>query len=156
MTDRIERELELPASPARVWESLTDPRLLAQWLADEVRLELRPGGEASFRMGELVRSGWIEEVRPPLPGPDRNDGEPMLPVPDRPDPGDERASGRLTFWWAQDGEPASRVELILWQTDRDTTLLRIAETRPLEILDLVGVPLPGHGGSRYGPALVAA
>ncbi len=38
----------------------------------------------------------------------------------------------------------------------DTTRLRIVETRPLEVLDLVGIPLPGHGGARYGPALVAA
>jgi activator of Hsp90 ATPase-like protein len=157
MTDRIERELELPASPARVWESLTDPELLAEWLADEVRMELRPGGEASFRIGDLVRSGWIEEVRPPLPGPERDDNEDraLVPGPDRGDDA-ERESGRLTFWWAQDGEPASRVELILRHTDRATTLLRIAETRPLEIFDLVGVPLPGHGGRRYGPALVAA
>ncbi|HEY3726863.1 MAG TPA: SRPBCC domain-containing protein [Solirubrobacteraceae bacterium] len=141
MTDRIERQLELPVSPVRVWESLTDPELLAEWLADEVTLELRPGGEASFRNGDELRSGWIEEVVAPAPDSDLDDrGE----------------SGRLTFWWAHDGEPASRVELVLSLTDRATTLLRIVETRPLEILDLVGVPLPGHGGVRYGPALVAA
>jgi uncharacterized protein YndB with AHSA1/START domain len=140
ITDRVERELELRASPGRVWESLTDPELLAGWLADEVRLDLRPGGDATFRTGELVRSGWIEEVRPPVRS-SQDDGQP---------------NGRLTFWWAQDGEPASRVELVLWQVDRATTRLRIVETRPLEILDLVGVPLPGPGGSRYGPALVAA
>jgi uncharacterized protein YndB with AHSA1/START domain len=141
MTEQIERQLELPASPARVWESLTEPELLAEWLADEVTLELRPGGEASFRSGDEVRSGWIEEVVAPVAGSGREDGG---------------ESGRLTFWWAQDGEPASRVELVLSPTDRATTLLRIVETRPLEILDLVGVPLPGLGGARYGPALVAA
>lgn len=138
MTDRIERELELPASPARVWESLTDPELLAEWLADEIVLELWPGGEARFRTGALTRTGWVEEVSPP--DPDASDSE----------------AGRLIFWWAPDGEPASRVELALWGTPRDTTLLRIVETRPLEVLDLVGIPLPGHGGARYGPALVAA
>lgn len=62
---------------------------------------------------------------------------------------------RLTFWWGSDGEPASRVQLTLEPTEHGTTRLRIIETRPLEILDLVGVPLPG-GGARYGPALVAA
>jgi hypothetical protein len=48
------------------------------------------------------------------------------------------------------------VELVLSPTDRGTTWLRIVETRPLEILDLVGIPLPGPGGAHYGPALVAA
>jgi uncharacterized protein YndB with AHSA1/START domain len=138
MTDRIERELELPASPARVWASLTDPELLALWLADEVSLEPWPGGEARFRTGELIRTGWVEEISAP-------DAD-----------GAESEAGRLIFWWAQDGEPASRVELALSRTADDTTLLRIVETRPLEILDLVGIPLPGHGGARYGPALVAA
>ena len=63
---------------------------------------------------------------------------------------------RLTFWWAVDDEPASRVELRI--DERDTgTRLRIVETRPLEVLDLVGVPLPrAGGGAGYGPALVAA
>ena len=138
MIDRIERELYLPATPARVWRSLTDPELLAEWLADEATLELRPGGEASFRIGEERRTGWIEEVLPPADdrGPDGH--------------------GVLTFWWAGDDEPASRVQLTLIATGRGTTRLRIVETRPLEILDLVGVPLPGHGGARFGPALVAA
>src|ERR1039457_5642738 len=49
MTDRIERELVLPASPGDVWRALTDPDWLSQWLADEVTLELRPGGDARFR-----------------------------------------------------------------------------------------------------------
>jgi uncharacterized protein YndB with AHSA1/START domain len=138
MTDRIERELELPASPARVWASLTDPELLALWLADEVSLEPWPGGEARFRTGELIRNGWVEEIS----APDADGAEPE--------------AGRLIFWWAQDGEPASRVELALSRTADDTTLLRIVETRPLEILDLIGIPLPGSGGARYGPALVAA
>jgi uncharacterized protein YndB with AHSA1/START domain len=137
LTERIERELDLPASPSRVWQSLTHPDLLAEWLADEVTLDLRPGGEAGFRIGDEHRSGWIEEVSPPLPEA-------------------ERDRGRLTFWWAPDGEPASRVELILSPSGRDGTRLRIVETRPLELLDLVGIPLGGYGSRGYGPALVAA
>jgi hypothetical protein len=46
--------------------------------------------------------------------------------------------------------------LALWRSGEETTRLRIVETRPLEVLDLVGMPLPGHGGHRFGPALVAA
>ena len=138
MADRIEREVLLPASPGQVWQALTDHGWLAAWLADEVVLELRPGGEARFRFGESVRSGWVEEVSPPRTG--------------RPD----RAHGRLTFWWAVDDQPASRVELELTGDDQGGSVLRVTETRPLEVLDLVGLSLPGLGGKTYGPALVAA
>ncbi len=147
--ESIERELDLPASPAEVWESLTDPDLLAQWLADEVTLELRPGGEASFRVGDELRSGWVEEIVAPV------QAEPVQAEPDQA----ERDRARLTFWWAPDGEPASRVQLTLIALNTDTTRLRIVESRPLEILDLIGVPLPGqagHGNPRSGPLLVAA
>jgi uncharacterized protein YndB with AHSA1/START domain len=64
MTNRIERELELPASPERVWETLTEPDLLAEWLADEVTLDLRPGGEASFCTGGETRAGGSRRSRP--------------------------------------------------------------------------------------------
>ena len=139
MTERIERELELPASAGEVWRAVTDPAWLALWLADQVSLELAPGGEARFRIGDQVRSGWVEQISPPEPG--ATEG---------------RESGSLAFWWAHDEEPASRVELTLIAVERDRTLLRVVETRPLEILDLVGIPLPGLGGATPGPALVAA
>jgi uncharacterized protein YndB with AHSA1/START domain len=139
MTDRIERELELPASADEVWQAVTDPAWLALWLADEVTLELTPGGEARFRTGDQVRSGWVEELSPPDPA-----------------AAEGRGTGWLAFWWAQGEEPASRVELSLIPIERDRTLLRVVETRPLEILDLVGIPLPGLGGATHGPALVAA
>jgi hypothetical protein len=38
----------------------------------------------------------------------------------------------------------------------ERTLLRVVESRPLDVLDLSGTPLPGHGGRTFGPALVAA
>jgi uncharacterized protein YndB with AHSA1/START domain len=139
MTDLIERELTLPAPPEAVWEALTDPGWLREWLADEAELELRPGGDARFRIGADTRTGWVEEARPPVDG----------------------AVGRLAFWWEQDGEPASRVVLELTPT-ADGTRLRVVESRPLDVLDLFGIPLAGPGslgmpdGNRYGPALVAA
>jgi uncharacterized protein YndB with AHSA1/START domain len=136
MTDQFERELQLPASPDDAWEALTDPQWLQRWLADEVTLDLQPGGDASFRFGSSVRNGWVEEVSPPPP-----DGE---------------GDGRLVFWWAEADSPASRVELTLTPSDGGGSVLRVVEARPLEVLDLVGIPLQRPGGSAYGPALVAA
>ncbi len=126
MSERIERELWLPAPPEVVWEAVTGDG----WLADHVSLDLRPGGEARFESSDRERTGWIEDVSAP---------------------------SRLSFWWSSDDEPASRVELRIEAIGEDTRL-RIVETRPLEMLDLVGVPLPGLGLGRatYGPALVAA
>lgn len=137
MTDLIQREIDFAASPSEVWEALTDPEWLASWLAEAVELELWPGGEARFGTGDKVRTGWVEEISAPA-----FDGR---------EPGD----GRFVFWWGEDGEPASRVELSLSPLDPGTRL-RVVETRPLQLLELVGVPLPGPGGRRFGPALVAA
>jgi uncharacterized protein YndB with AHSA1/START domain len=140
MTDLIERELELPASLEEAWAAVTDPRWLSTWLADDAALELWPGGDARFELGDEIRTGWVEEVC----------------APDR----DGARGGRLAFWWEQEGEPASRVALELTRTE-DGTRLRVVESRPLDVLDLVGIPLAGPGGlgtpdgNRYGPALVA-
>jgi uncharacterized protein YndB with AHSA1/START domain len=124
MSDRIERELLVDAAPGEVWEAVTRDG----WLADEVELDLQPGGDARFRSADGVKSGWIEEISAPA---------------------------RLTFWWAVDGEPATRVELTLIPVS-EMTRLRVVETRPLELLDLVGLPLRRTGGRTFGPALVAA
>jgi uncharacterized protein YndB with AHSA1/START domain len=134
MNERVERQLELEADVKQAWQALTDPEWLARWLADEVELEPWPGGAARFRNGESERSGWVEEVSPPGASPGR--------------------PARLTFWWTQDGEPASRVELTLTPAGEGLTSIRVVETRPLEILDLIGMPTRGAGGSSYGPALV--
>jgi uncharacterized protein YndB with AHSA1/START domain len=120
MTDRVERDLELDAPVEDVWEAVTTDG----FIADQVSLELEPGGEASFD----ERTGWIEEALAPA---------------------------RLTFWWATGDEPATRVELVLDRLEHDRTRLRVVETRPLEMLELVGVPLTRVGGTKFGPALVA-
>ena len=48
--------------------------------------------------------------------------------------------------WSEDGEAASRVELTLTPAGDGLTSIRVVETRPLEILDLIGIPAPGAGG----------
>ena len=53
----MEREIELAAPPAEVWESLADADRLGAWLGAEVDVELRPGGTGTFRLedGETRR-----------------------------------------------------------------------------------------------------
>jgi hypothetical protein len=130
MAELVHKELWLQASARAVWDAVT----AHGWLADEVELELRPGGEASFRSGDGERRGWVEEASPPAA---------------------EGREGRLAFWWARDGEPATRVELTIDELSAGTRL-QVVEARPLDALDLVGLPLPGRGGREYGPALLAA
>ena len=125
MADRIERILFLPAPPEKVWDVVTADG----WLADEVHLDLRPGGDALFRSQQSSKGGWIEEAMAP---------------------------SRLAFWWALDEEPATRVELTLEPGADGGTELRVVESRPLDVLDLVGTPLGRTGGASFGPALVAA
>jgi uncharacterized protein YndB with AHSA1/START domain len=130
MTDQIERETLLPAPPQQVWEVVTAPG----FLAEEVELELFPGGDARFMDGDAERTGWVEEAVPP--GADEN--------------------ARLTFWWSTDGEPASRIELTLEPEADGYTRLRVTEARPLEVLDVIGIPLPGTGGGApHGPSMLA-
>jgi len=129
--DRVERELLLPASTPEVWKVVTGP----DWLAEEVELELRPGGEAGFRSGACVKTGWVEQASAPE-------------APQDP--------GVLAFWWAADGEPATRVELRIEPAGWAGSRLRVIETRPLDVLDAVGIQLGGAGGSSFGPVLLAA
>jgi hypothetical protein len=131
MPDQIQRKLLLDAPAEAVWGAVTG----GDWLADEVELELWPGGEATFRSPDECRTGWVEEVL----APDAAGGR----------------MARLAFWWAVDGEPATRVELTIEALDEDLTHLTVIETRPLDLLDLVGTPLHGADGSTFGPALLA-
>jgi uncharacterized protein YndB with AHSA1/START domain len=83
----VERSILLDAPPEEVWEALTDPAALREWLAPEVELDPREGGELLCRYedGE-ERRGEVELV--------------------------EEAE-RLAFrWWREDSGP-SRVELVL-------------------------------------------
>jgi uncharacterized protein YndB with AHSA1/START domain len=59
----IVREIEIEATPADVWEALTDPRRLEEWFANDVELDPRPGGRGVFRWdnGES-REAAVESV----------------------------------------------------------------------------------------------
>ena len=58
----IEREIVLPSPRQEVWEALTEPERLEDWFANDVDLDLRPGGGARFRWsnGEERRAVVIE------------------------------------------------------------------------------------------------
>jgi uncharacterized protein YndB with AHSA1/START domain len=61
----IVKEIVLPASRDEVWSALTDPQRLEDWFANDVELDLRPGGGATFRWrnGES-RGATVTEVEP--------------------------------------------------------------------------------------------
>jgi uncharacterized protein YndB with AHSA1/START domain len=84
----VSRSVLLDAPPEEVWEAIVDPEALAEWLADEVELDPREGGEilCRYESGE-ERRGEVELV--------------------------EEAE-RLAFHWGREGGTGeSRVELIL-------------------------------------------
>ncbi len=61
----IHREIVLPATREDVWEALTDPERLEDWFANDVDIDLQPGGGASFRWsnGE-ERHATVTDVEP--------------------------------------------------------------------------------------------
>lgn len=61
----IRKEIVLPAPREEVWRALTDPERLADWFANDVELDLRPGGGAHFRWGNgEERYATVTEVEP--------------------------------------------------------------------------------------------
>jgi uncharacterized protein YndB with AHSA1/START domain len=90
----VQRAIVLPVSRARAWDAITDPAELSRWLADEVELDLREGGAATFRWedGEM-RTGVVDECT-------------------------ERR--RLAFRWSAGGAGESLVELTLDDVDGGT------------------------------------
>jgi uncharacterized protein YndB with AHSA1/START domain len=114
MKDRpaVEREIFLPASPERVWSSLTEGSELSAWFGARVEFEARPGGPATFRWPDgRSREATVEEMDPPR----------MLAF--RWAPFERRGSGARVV-------PATRVEFTL-EPALEGTLLRLSE-RTLE------------------------
>jgi uncharacterized protein YndB with AHSA1/START domain len=92
----VERSILLEAPPEEVWEALTDPAALGEWLAPEVELDPREGGELICRYEDgCERRGEVELV--------------------------EEAE-RLAFSWWRQGSGPSRVELVLDAVTEGTQL----------------------------------
>ena len=56
------------ATPEELWGALTDAEQLRGWMANEVRIDPRPGGEFEFRFGEADTewaAGRVVSVEPP-------------------------------------------------------------------------------------------
>ena len=82
----VRREADFDASPAELWEAVTDERLLSEWLADEVELDPVEGAPLRVREGNEEREGVVTRVE------------------------EERV---LSFEWERPGSGVSEVELIV-------------------------------------------
>ena len=83
--DAVRRDVTVPAEPEDVWAALATEEGLEGWLADEVELDLREGGEGVFRYP---------------------DGEERRAVVER-----VEAGHSLVLRWRREGHEASRVLL---------------------------------------------
>ncbi|MBD0329112.1 MAG: SRPBCC domain-containing protein [Thermoleophilia bacterium] len=103
MEESVRREVVFREPREDVWRALTDPERLAEWFANEVELDPRPGGAGRFRWDDgSERRATVEEV--------------------------ER-DRRFAFRWrdAEAIEPETLVELTL-EDDADGTRLVVVET----------------------------
>ncbi|MGK2933407.1 MAG: SRPBCC family protein [Solirubrobacterales bacterium] len=130
--DEMTREVELDCDPERAWEALTEESELSEWLGGEVEADLKPGGEITVREeGGTERSGFFESVEP----------------------------GReVSFWWSEEGEESSRVELeLLPSFDGAGCTVRVTESRPLVALETeLAEIVAGESGPSHGPVMNAA
>jgi uncharacterized protein YndB with AHSA1/START domain len=96
----------LHASRDEVWRALTEAELAEQWLADEVELDLRQGGEVVFRYdnGE-ERHGRVREVV---------------------------EEERLRIRWRRDSRAESEVEFVLADAAAGTRLI-VVESVPARV-----------------------
>jgi uncharacterized protein YndB with AHSA1/START domain len=68
---KIEREIEIAASPAIVFEVITSPRHLTEWWPDEAVLEATPGSVGELVFGDRSSAGaripqiTVVEAEPP-------------------------------------------------------------------------------------------
>jgi uncharacterized protein YndB with AHSA1/START domain len=97
---RVERSVDVPLEPERAWETVTDPDELERWLAPDVELDLREGGDVFVRDEDgRERHGTVVTVDPPQ---------------------------RLVYTWGTDGvETTVEIEL---DPLPDGTRIRISET----------------------------
>ena len=105
--DSIEREVVLPAPPARVWAALTRPDQLGAWFGTQAAVDLRPGGEVVFTWDGSTgprgtSRGVIETIEP---------------------------THRFAFRWQADpGEPPMTLVEFTLEAHPEGTRLRVVES----------------------------
>lgn len=121
----VERKVTLLADPDLVWQHLTEGDLVADWMGEDVEIELRPGGSIVMTPDEGHRVwGTIEEI-----------------VPGR----------RLQWSWRTDDGLPTQVEIDL-EPAEDGTVLTVRET--LLPWTITGLP-PQWGGSPFPEAFLS-
>jgi len=64
--DQIERMIEFPLSPQRVWRAITVPEELSRWFSDHVQMVFAVGEEIVFEWDQYgTVTGRIEFIEPP-------------------------------------------------------------------------------------------
>lgn len=115
----VKREVTVPADPDTLWAAITER--LGEWLAAEVELDVREGGEGAFRFADgHRRRATVESVE---------DGE------------------RLVFRWQRDDgeDPETRVELVVEPLPRGSRLV-VVESR----VTVGPTAFAGAAGARTG------
>ena len=106
MSETVITEADLDAPPEKVWRAITEPALLAEWLADS---DVCAEEGAAFSIGEMPETGPVEcevlEADPPY---------------------EFRVSWRAGE--ARPDAPASEVSFVLTPTERGGTFLRVIHT----------------------------
>jgi uncharacterized protein YndB with AHSA1/START domain len=60
----MERTQDFPVSPEELWQSIADSDRLAEWLGDEVEIDVRPGGEGRVTDDGELRHVLVDVVEP--------------------------------------------------------------------------------------------
>jgi uncharacterized protein YndB with AHSA1/START domain len=99
----VRREIVLPAPPDDVWGALTEADRLEEWFANEVELDVRPGGTGTFRWADGEERHAVVEVA--------------------------EEGRRLAFDWS-DGDAAPTTVDFTLEEVAEGTLLTVVETAP--------------------------
>ena len=99
----ITRQIDLDTPADALWDLVSDPAEMADWLGDTVEVDVRPGGEGAIVDDGIVRHVVIEEVR-------------------------ESRQLSFTWWEPDDRSRASRVVFTV-DTHGAGSRLTISETR---------------------------